>query len=149
MGGAARGLVGRRFPWGNVYNPTLANHGRIAFDELDDNDGFLELAPVGSFPDGRTPEGIEDLAGNAAEWVADWYAPQYPPKRRGAEGPRGERRSQSSAAVAPAESRRGCARGSTGDAHRVLEARPSAFAAPTDPETSAELPLSSAAARGA
>ena len=41
-------------------------------------DGFLELAPVGSFPDGRTPDGIEDLAGNVDEWVADWFSPEYP-----------------------------------------------------------------------
>jgi formylglycine-generating enzyme required for sulfatase activity len=74
---------GRRYPWGNVYNPFLANHGVWVGDELDvrnldARDGFLELAPVGSFPDGRTPEGIEDLAGNVQEWVADWYAPEYP-----------------------------------------------------------------------
>jgi formylglycine-generating enzyme required for sulfatase activity len=75
---AARGAAGRRYPWGNVYNPFLSNHGAWAIDDHDDRDGFLELAPVGSFPDGRTPEGIEDLAGNAAEWVYDWYAPEYP-----------------------------------------------------------------------
>ena len=42
-------------------------------DETDASDGFVGLAPVGSFPDGRTPLGILDLAGNAAEWVADLY----------------------------------------------------------------------------
>jgi len=80
---AARGLsdaahTGRRYPWGDVYNPFLSNHGAFAVEDLDAGDGFLELAPVGSFPDGRTPDGIEDLAGNAQEWVADWFAPEYP-----------------------------------------------------------------------
>lgn len=75
---AARGARGRRFPWGMVWNPHVANHGALSFDDLDRRDGFLELAPVGSFPDGRTPDGIEDLAGNADEWIADWYSPEYP-----------------------------------------------------------------------
>ncbi|MFO0757795.1 MAG: SUMF1/EgtB/PvdO family nonheme iron enzyme [Byssovorax sp.] len=74
---AARGTSGRRYPWGNVYNPFLANHGAFALVDLDGTDGFLELAPVGSFPNGRTPDGIEDLAGNVEEWVADWYAPEH------------------------------------------------------------------------
>jgi formylglycine-generating enzyme required for sulfatase activity len=84
---AARGLVGRRYPWGNVYNPFLANHGKLDLEELDDGDGHLELAPVGSFPDGRTPDGIADLAGNVEEWVADWYATEYP--NASAQNPRG------------------------------------------------------------
>ena len=74
---AARGLAGREYPWGNVYNPLLANHGRGVADRLDDRDGFLELAPVASFPDGRTPDGIYDLSGNVQEWVADWFG-EYP-----------------------------------------------------------------------
>ena len=74
---AARGTSGRRYPWGNVYNAFLANHGRLAWDELDDGDGFLELAPVGSYPDGATPEGLVDMAGNAEEWVADWFGGSY------------------------------------------------------------------------
>lgn len=76
---AARGWGDRLFPWGDVYNPRIANHGRFAYDPLDDVDGFAELAPVGTFPQGNTPEGIADLAGNVEEWVADWYAPGYPP----------------------------------------------------------------------
>lgn len=69
---AARG-PGRDFPWGMFYNPRLANHGSLAHDRTDASDGFEGLAPVGSFPDGRTPEGIFDLAGNVAEWVEDTY----------------------------------------------------------------------------
>ncbi|MDP8998783.1 MAG: formylglycine-generating enzyme family protein [Myxococcota bacterium] len=68
---AARGTAGRQFPWGNVYNPHLANHGAWADDWTDATDGFVGLAPVGSFPDGATALGLLDMAGNAAEWVAD------------------------------------------------------------------------------
>ncbi len=70
---AARGLAGRRYPWGNIYDPYLTNGGRFALDPFEDKDGYLELASVGSFPSGRTPDGILDLAGNAEEWVFDWY----------------------------------------------------------------------------
>jgi formylglycine-generating enzyme required for sulfatase activity len=80
---AARGLVGRRYPWGNVYNAALSNHGKIGagalgWDVLDDSDGYPELAPVGSFVDGRTPDGLDDMAGNVEEWVNDYYMPKYP-----------------------------------------------------------------------
>ncbi len=70
--------VGRRFPWGELANGHLANHGRLGMDVTDDSDGFAELAPVGSFNEGRTPDGFLDLAGNVAEWVQDRYATQYP-----------------------------------------------------------------------
>jgi formylglycine-generating enzyme required for sulfatase activity len=71
---AARGPSGRRFPWGNTYNQALCNHGSALIalqDVTDDRDGFAELAPVGSFPGGRTPDGIDDMAGNVEEWVQD------------------------------------------------------------------------------
>lgn len=70
---AARGVEGRVFPWGNAYNAHLCNHGALAQDETDGSDGFVNLAPVGSFPDGATQLGIVDLAGNAAEWVFDLF----------------------------------------------------------------------------
>ncbi len=70
---AARGTEGREFPWGNIYNPYLANHGAWADDVTDGTDGYVGLAPVGSFPDGATPLGLLDMAGNVAEWVADVF----------------------------------------------------------------------------
>jgi len=75
---AARGPAGRRFPWGQLPNAHVANHGRLGIDSTDDADGFSELAPVGSFNAGRTPDGFLDLAGNVSEWVQDRYATQYP-----------------------------------------------------------------------
>ena len=70
---AARGPASREFPWGNVYNPHLCNHGAFANDDTDATDGFVGLAPVGSFPDGATSLGVLDMAGNAGEWVSDYY----------------------------------------------------------------------------
>jgi len=74
---AARGVNGRRYPWGDLWNRHAANHGRLAWQTTDASDGFAELAPVGSFPAGRTPEGFLDLAGNVSEWIADRFAPEY------------------------------------------------------------------------
>jgi formylglycine-generating enzyme required for sulfatase activity len=74
---AARGSAGRTYPWGEIYNTRVANHGRFALVANDASDGYAELAPVGSFPAGRTPDGILDLAGNVAEWTADAYRERY------------------------------------------------------------------------
>jgi formylglycine-generating enzyme required for sulfatase activity len=68
---AARGPQSLRFPWGNAFAPGRANM-------ADPNDGYRETAPVGSFAAGASPFGILDMAGNAFEWVADWYAEGYP-----------------------------------------------------------------------
>jgi sulfatase modifying factor 1 len=70
---AARGRAGHAFPWGDLYNPHLANHGAWSDDPTDGRDGFVGLAPIGSFPDGATASGLLDMAGNAAEWVSDWF----------------------------------------------------------------------------
>jgi formylglycine-generating enzyme required for sulfatase activity len=71
---AARGARGRAYPWGDVYNGRRANHGSLGAEDTDASDGFADLAPVGSFPSGQTPEGILDMAGNAGEWVADYFS---------------------------------------------------------------------------
>ena len=55
---AAAGKEGRKYPWGNA-EPTakLANY--------DGNEGAT--TPVGRYPDGATPEGLYDMAGNVLE----------------------------------------------------------------------------------
>jgi formylglycine-generating enzyme required for sulfatase activity len=70
---AARGAEERQYPWGNIYNSHLSNHGSFAADPTDSSDGFAGLAPVGSFIDGATPQGVMDLAGNVSEWVHDTF----------------------------------------------------------------------------
>lgn len=71
---AARSNGRQRFPWGNAWNPRLANHGRAGLVREDGSDGFIELAPVGSYLSGSSRAGVMDLAGNVSEWVADEFS---------------------------------------------------------------------------
>jgi serine/threonine-protein kinase len=70
---AARGGDTRRFPWGDDFSPLNANTPQYWLAKHQPG-GTL---PVGSFPQGRTADGVDDMAGNVYEWVADWYQP-YP-----------------------------------------------------------------------
>ena len=56
----------RVYPWGNFYDRERSNNW---YDTI--FPGF-QTAPVGSFPDGESPSGAQDMAGNVWEWTADW-----------------------------------------------------------------------------
>jgi serine/threonine-protein kinase len=74
---AARGIDGHKYPWGNhgpYYNGKYyANYDPGKYEE----DGFKSTAPVGSFPQGASPYGLLDMAGNVWEWCGDWYDKNY------------------------------------------------------------------------
>jgi len=79
---AARGTDGRLYPWGNEWEGSRANYCDIncEIDDLKDSrhdDFFAFVAPVGSFPDGASPYGALDMAGNVYEWVSDYWADHY------------------------------------------------------------------------
>jgi formylglycine-generating enzyme required for sulfatase activity len=87
---AARGPDGRIYPWGDdppsatllnacgkecvawqKKHPDPATQPALMYDQ---DDGFPNTAPVGSFPKGKSRYGIEDVVGNVWEWVADFHA---------------------------------------------------------------------------
>ncbi len=74
---AARGQIGRLFPWGDKLDLEKLNHGRLTKKGCvpDPSDGFTNTSPVNAFPRGQTPKGVANLAGNVWEWTADWYRP--------------------------------------------------------------------------
>jgi len=65
---AARGADGRLFPWGNDWQPDVLRW----WSNRPRNE---TTAPVDAFPEGRSPYGLYQMAGNVEEWCADWYQP--------------------------------------------------------------------------
>ena len=59
------------YPWGNEWRGEVYNHGQLGDPFFDDSDGYLRTSPVGSFPEGASRNGVQDLFGNAWEWTND------------------------------------------------------------------------------
>jgi len=73
---AARYSNGRPYPWGEVSpNCSLANHTRFEGNHYESCVGWT--TQVGSYPAGNSELGLQDIAGNLAEWLGDWYDSDY------------------------------------------------------------------------
>lgn len=75
---AARGTDGRKYPWGDRWDGSKCNWFKsprfIGMADMCEGRGTL---PAGTFPEGASPYGCMDMAGNAWEWCLDWYDAEY------------------------------------------------------------------------
>jgi formylglycine-generating enzyme required for sulfatase activity len=86
---AARGTDGRKYPWGDeewnaggIYRMNFGSSLKGGRPLIEDGggwkeDGYEHTAPVGSFPEGASPYGALDMAGNVLEWCNDWFDGKY------------------------------------------------------------------------
>ncbi|MGH8066837.1 MAG: formylglycine-generating enzyme family protein [Candidatus Entotheonellia bacterium] len=58
---AARGPDGHIFPWGDEFDAARLNSA---------DKGPYDTVPVGSYPDGKSPYGLYDMAGQVFEWTS-------------------------------------------------------------------------------
>ena len=61
---ASRGKAGRRYAWGDTFEPLNGNTSATKVGRT---------TPVGVFVEGDTPEGVSDLTGNVAEWTGSLF----------------------------------------------------------------------------
>ena len=66
---AARGTDGRYFPWGDTFDAGRLNS---------EDDGPFDTVPVGSYPDGQSPYGVLDMAGQVFEWTSTPFRKEPP-----------------------------------------------------------------------
>lgn len=83
---AARGTDGRIYPWGDEApdgNNLYANNPALT---ISTGKGVSGVYPVGSFPDGASPYGALDMAGNVWEWTSSMFDAGYYQKLADAAG---------------------------------------------------------------
>lgn len=85
---AARGVDGRRYPWGNGWSATNLNsheHGPSGTTSVD----YFS-------PGGDSPYGVADMCGNVWEWCTDWFDEMAYQRRVAADvkDPQGPKRGQ-------------------------------------------------------
>jgi formylglycine-generating enzyme required for sulfatase activity len=61
---AARGSDGREYPWGNEFDPEKCNTAESKIGKT---------TRVTRYPNGISPVGCYDMAGNVWEWTSSWY----------------------------------------------------------------------------
>ena len=85
---AARGTDQRLWPWGNeAPDGSQANFAdknyqlRFGLEQrnvdITIDDGYSQTSPVDAYPDGQSPYGVFDMAGNTIDWIYDWFDASY------------------------------------------------------------------------
>jgi formylglycine-generating enzyme required for sulfatase activity len=74
---AARGVDGRKYPWGNTPRVSCDYAVMRDLNAGGDGCGTGATMDVGSRPIATSPFCAEDMIGNVWQWVADWYSSEY------------------------------------------------------------------------
>jgi len=119
---AARGIESRLYPWGN----SEPSNEKVAID----NDFAKEekMMPVCASPAGNTSSGICDMAGNAFEWVSDWFSETWHAKQKDIKNPHGPCGGQAACADSKHKVIKG---GSAGSSLTLLRSSARYFASPS------------------
>lgn len=67
---AAKGKDYRKWPWSGAFDPKRANTAM-------QGDFHGKTAPVTAYPNGESPYGVLNMAGNVAEWTRDYFDPTW------------------------------------------------------------------------
>ncbi len=79
---AAKGADFRKWPWSGAFDASKAN-------TVQEGDFHGKTAPVVAYESGESPFGALQMAGNAAEWTADYFDPTHYRKNKDSTDPGG------------------------------------------------------------